>query len=69
MFSRESTYTSAVLVIILVFSLLNNPVNGKPLMLGFQGEEWPDFQSTYRDGTHLMEEYDIFQIAIMITLH
>ena len=58
--SRESTYTNAVLVIIIVLSLLNNPVIGKSLILRFLEEEWPDFQSTYRDGTHLMEEYDIF---------
>lgn len=61
MFSRESTYTSAVLAIILLFSLLNNHVIGKPLMLDFLEEEWPDFQPTYRDGTQLMEEYDILE--------
>jgi len=59
--SNQITYTcAAVLVIILVFPLLNDPVIGKPLMLEFQEEEPPNFQFTDRDGTHLMEEYDIF---------
>ena len=59
--SNQITYTcAAVLVIILVFPLLNDPVIGKPLMLEFQEEEPPNFQYTDRDGTHLMEEYDMF---------
>lgn len=60
MSSCQSTDTSAVLVIFLVFSLLKNPVIGKPLMLEFEGEEWSSFLSTDWEGTDLMEEYDIF---------
>ena len=60
MYSSENTYTSAVLVlVILVFSLLNDPVIGKPL-LASQEEEWSNFPFTYRDKMHLMEKYDVF---------
>ena len=60
MSSSENTYTSAVLVIvILVLSLLNDPVIGKPL-LGSQEEESLNFQSTDDDRMHLMEKYDVF---------
>ena len=47
--AMSNTYTSAVLVIILLFSLLNTPVSvGKPL-LGSQEEESPNFQINDRD--------------------
>ncbi len=55
----NSNYTVAVLVIILLHSLMNTAVFGKPL-LGSPEEESPNFQSTDRDQTHLMEGYDIF---------
>ena len=63
--SSESIYdsSSAVLFIILLFSLLNNPVIGKPLLGSQQEEEddeLPNFQSTDRYVLGLMEEYDIF---------
>jgi len=61
MSSSENTYCSAVLVIvILVFSLMNDPVIGKPLLGSQEEEVWPDFQFTYRDRLHLMEKYDVF---------
>jgi len=63
MSSSESIYTSEVLVIvILIFSLLNVPVIGKPL-LGSQEEESFNFQSTTdRDRMRLMEKYDVYLI-------
>lgn len=74
MSSRESTYdsTSAViLIILLVFSLLNDPVIGEPLLLlGFQEEEEsPSFQSTDRDGICLMEEYDDTFLNCIFVIH
>ena len=73
MSSSENTYCSAVLVIvILVFSLMNDPVIGKPL-LGSSEEECPDFQFTYLDKMHLMEKYMMYLTAnimsIMMYMH
>ncbi len=54
----ENNYNSAVIlvIVVLVFSLLNDPVIGK-LLLGSQEEEWADFQSADRDSVYLMEKY------------
>jgi len=65
MSSSKSTYTSVVLGIILVFSLLNTPVSiGKPLLESQEEEESQNFQITYRGQSDLMEEYDMFNMYI-----
>lgn len=60
MSSNESnwTFASTVLVIILVLSLLCEPVTGKPIV-GFPEEESPYFQSTDPDRTYLMKWYNV----------